>query len=112
MLHKHISSGRWELSLLAWTWISQKIKQKDRRSVRHAWALQGGRQAVGIVSRFPWDTAAPRAGEEMGPSQPHLMLEEENRWSSEENLGQQSLDPVLLLCSPGVTRHWELLHQL
>lgn len=79
MLCKHISSGRWELSLLARNWISQKIKQKDRRSVCHAWALQGGKAGSrNYISRFPWDTAAPCAGEEMAPSLPPLVLEEKN----------------------------------
>lgn len=48
--------------------------------------LQESSQAVGI--RFLWDTAAPRAGEEMGPSLLPLMLEEgSSQMVSEENLG-------------------------
>lgn len=59
----------WLLSLLAQNWISQKIKQNDRRSVFHAWALQGGKAGSrNYISRFPWDTAAPCAREEIGPS--------------------------------------------
>lgn len=74
------------LSLLAWNWISQKIKQKDR-TVFRAWALPGGKTGSrNYVSRFPLDTAAPCAGE--------LFEEENSQVVSEENLGQQSLGPV------------------
>lgn len=77
---KHISSGTWELlSLLAQNWISRKIKQKDRKSIFHAWALQGGKAGSrNYISRFPWDTAAPCAVEEMEPCLLPLLLEEEN----------------------------------